>query len=159
MWVRSVADDKSSDFYKVHGPHVRTVATRLQEIDFSRSEDVESYIQSLSQTELELFDNCQTRYFLPDRHKGAVTESELERAYETLATIDLIGVAERYDEFVERLCKRLSWLPIEEGQRLNVTTEHYGLDLDDVDTRTALGQLVHFDRQLYDMAAAQLQRA
>ena len=157
-WVRSVADDHESDFYKAHGLHIQSVARRLRTIDFSSPRELELFVESMTSAELELFDNCQTRYFLTERLEGRITTSELESATETLATIDLAGVVERYDDFLARLCRRLDWDPIRNAPRLNVSTERYGLDVHDVATRTILGSLVGFDRQMYEIVSERLAR-
>lgn len=102
-WVRSVSRDTDSHFYKRHEEGIRRASLRLREFDFSNIDQVSQYLETMTPTDVGLFDNCQTRYFTMIRNGERVSEGTFEGAKRALMQFDVVGTVENIGAFFERI--------------------------------------------------------
>ena len=148
-WVRSVADDEESQFFRQHPEHIRAISRSLQTVDLADPASLSGYLAAMERHELNLFDNCQTRYFLDGEHAGRLDRAALERAVEALERLDVVGLVEEYQVFVRAVFELVGWESPGELPRVNVRPERYGLDLADPATREVIRPFVEYDERLY----------
>ena len=152
-WVRHVADDPGSAFFRRHPEPVKQVALQLREIDLARPEQLDNFLRQDSPAITNLFHDCQTRYFLrPGDRDRKLNEEHLGIARKNLGWFHLVGITERFSAFTDRLCGRFGWALPPESERKNVNQNRYGLDLNDGATLSVLDACTQIDRQLYKAA-------
>ena len=154
--MRSVADDEESQFFRQHPEHIRTISQTLQAVDFADAASLRGYLAGLERHELNLFDNCQTRYFLDGEHRGRLDEAAFERATAALERFDVVGLVEDFRGFVEAVFELVGWGAPSELPRVNVRPERYGLDVADPATGEVVGPFVEYDERLYAAVQARL---
>lgn len=89
-------------------PHIRTIVGRMREMGLV------DYIRNISmQEELDLFDNLQTRYFIPERGLGPLDDAALERALEELHRFHAVGLNEHFASSLKLYAEKAGWPPPE----------------------------------------------
>lgn len=148
-WVRHISEDESSRFFRNHPEHIQALSLQLKATDFSDAGQLEVCLNDLNQEALNLFDNCQTRYFLEEQVEGQVGKSELDDALDCLYLFDLVGTVEAFPAFLAKLCAQLGWTYALPERKHNVQAERFGLDLGNTKTRQVLQSMVAYDMVLY----------
>lgn len=77
---------------------------------------------------------------------GGVTSEHLDSAKTNLRTFSLVGLQERFDEFVEDLCGKFGWT-VPRYSRKNVSPERPSLSMSDW---TLIETMNQFDLELYE---------
>ena len=152
-WVRRVADDESSAFFRRHPRGIRELALMLKSVDMGVPEELDHFLSRDDQRVTNLFHDCQTRYFLPPNQKGSLEQQSLVNAKKMLNKFDLVGTTENYAEFISSLCRKFGWeIPVAE-ERINANSNRYGIDVDDEATIKVLKRYTRMDKALYDYIA------
>jgi hypothetical protein len=86
------------------------------------------------------------------------TDERLEDAVAGLGRCDFVGLAERQDESVDWLARRLGWAPLTPIPRTNVTRTRLQRDQISDSTMEALLELTTVDRELYAQAVRLYER-
>lgn len=118
------------------------------------------FLSSLSPAEAVLFDNPQTRRFIPAELAAAPDGDALAAAMERLAAFNLVGLAERMPETLMLLAFHMRWPPAMSNPRLNVSTpsDYAAISGTDPATRELIGKLTARDRRLYAFASTLFDR-
>lgn len=148
-WVKHVGSNPYSLFFLRHSAKVKELAKRTHAYNFSRAGELEDFMETLTEHDKNLFDNCQTRYFLPATQRGDLTEKDCAAAVRNLAAFNLIGVSECYDGFIEKLCSLKKWPVPQKSKRLNVSQNKFGLTPTTAAQRKVLEKFVRYDYILY----------
>ncbi len=154
-WVRQFGADPSTRQFKAAAPAIQAIAERLQRVDLANPTELEKFLDRDCDTTRNLFDNCQTRYFVAPGRRGQLTQADLKQARATLKRFEVVGLTDRYDQFVAQLCERMGWEQNHrQPKRLNVQKNDYGLDPRDQRIQSVLTQYVAMDLDLYREIAA-----
>jgi hypothetical protein len=92
---------------------------------------------------------------MPAVHRGdtiAIDEPRLARAKSNLAEVDVVGVSDRFTEFVQELRRRFGWWPddLDTSVRANVSSEGWDAG---PELRRRIAQDNAFDAELYEFAS------
>lgn len=158
-WVRHISDDVNSKFFKSHKQDIRKLSLKLRNINFSNPNDLDVFFNNMNDLEINLFDNCQTRYFLPDQVFTKLGKSHLNYAIKTLDKFILVGIMEEYKKFIEILCQIMNWERPIPSKRKNINSNNYGLDLKNKDILKILNSHVKLDNILYNKAYGQFTKS
>lgn len=149
-WVKHVGQDPSSRFFKSHSDSVKQLAISVQEVDFSKSKELEQFLNEANKEALNLFDNCQLRYFLSGQVSERIGFEHLVEAMTVLNSMHLVGCVERMDDFMSDLAS-ISGLSISpKNETKNKHSDRYGLSLESPGTVKALLPYVLYDMVLYN---------
>lgn len=152
-WLRSIAAQKGSAFYKQHDPVVQKLAMKIAELDFTDFQQVKKFVISLQGFELDCFDNCQTRYFL-DYRPDKVSLNDFKN---TLTNMDLfkhIGLTEKYEQFKSVVSSSYNLPEVSLPVSFNKTLHSRLYDCDSSDMREIFYPLIHADLLLYETVKA-----
>ena len=158
-WVRHISDDVNSRFFKSHKQDIKELSLKLRNINFSNPKDLDMFFNNMNDMEINLFDNCQTRYFLPHQVYTKLEQSHLNYAIKTLEKFSLVGIMEEYKKFIEKLCQIMNWETPTSTKRKNISSNNYGLDLNNKDILKILNSNVKFDNILYKKAHEQFTKS
>ncbi len=158
-WVRHISDDVNSKFFKSHKQDIKELSLKLRNINFSNPNDLGTFFNNMNDMEMNLFDNCQTRYFLPDQVYTKLGQEHLNYAIKTLEKFSLVGIMEEYKKFTEILCQIMKWETPTSFKRKNINSNDYGLDLNNKDILKILNSHVKFDNILYNKAYEQFTKS
>ncbi len=156
MWVRDLCDPKRRAEFDRHPEYIQRIAIRLADIDFQRPSELGDFFATMSKHERGLFDNCQTRYFLPNLPSERIEETYLAQALRNLAQLNVVGVTDRYRQTIMVLCHHMGWAVPDRSAKLNVTRPRHALDRTDPETLDVLAEVTRFDRVLYEQARDRL---
>lgn len=149
-WIKRLSMPGEEQRLSKHPAPIQAFANKLAESDFSDPEELRALVDSLSEFEIRLVDNCQVRYFTWLAPGKAVGKAEAGKAIKASAMFDRIGLMESIDSFMKDVAREMSWpIPIDSA-RENVTQDFYGLDMSNSDTRATLWPLVKYDTALYE---------
>ena len=155
-WVRHLMEPKKHDFLIEHPVVVQTIAQKLSLLDFASSKTWGQFVKQLKPVQYGLFDNLQVRYLSDVKPSERVTETHLEQALARLKKIQLVGIAEHFDESMSLIHQAMGFdKPVEKNVRSNVNSFSYGADFSNLDNQKAIEPLVKFDQILYQQALLQ----
>ncbi len=150
-WMIQTAQNPDEKFFKATNKVIYRLGLRIAETDFSSSRSLETFVNSLDDLEAAFLDNTQARYFL-DHQPQRFRPDDMKTVLENGSNFRLIGVTERYDDFVERF-KKENGLDGQTGlQQLNISKSNDLFDYRSESIREILKPLVDFDLQLYRRA-------
>ena len=149
-WVRHIGKSTTGNFFRSHSLEIQSLSIRLNNMDFENAEELNSFFSNMNQTSLNLFNNCQSRYFLNDIISCPLNEKHLNTAIKTLDQFNLIGTLEEYDLFVNSVSKLMSWPEGTPPSKKNVNKENYGLDINNPEIFSILSKQVEYDILLYE---------
>lgn len=135
-----------------HNEAVKTFSAYLNQVDFSDTDEVRTFIAGLSGYQRDFFDNLQTRYFL-DYRPDTVGPDDLERACENVALFRAVGLTEAYDRFRKQFCDFIGITDAEQTLRSNRSDTYRLFDLSDHSVRQSLLPLVQYDMGLYEFVS------
>ena len=156
VWVRDLCDAKRKAEFDRHPEYIQRIAIRLADIDFRRPAELGDFFANMSKHERGLFDNCQTRYFLPNLPSERILDKYLAQALRNLDQLDVVGVTDRYAQTIVVLCQQMGWAVPNRPVKLNVTRSRHGLDRTDPDILDVLSEVTRFDQALYEQARYRL---
>jgi len=152
-WVRYIGEDEKSRFFLSHPQAIRDLSLKLKSMDFSDYDQLKYFIDNIDDPARHLFDNCQTRYFLHDQTNCHITEELAYMALKAFSFFDIIGVTEKYDQFIKLLNLKMNWKHSRKpNPHLNVQKKTYGLDFNDPKLREILSRLIFADQIVYNKA-------
>lgn len=151
-WVKRIAKNPFSPFFIGHSKEVKDLARRAHQYDFTDAKQLSLFMETLTKHDKNLFDNCQTRYFLPPRIRGDLTDTDCEAAIKNMGLFNLIGTSEHYNEFLQKLCAYKKWEVPPKSKRLNVNNNKYGLSSSSQEQLEVLEKYIRYDYRLYQKA-------
>lgn len=158
-YVRKLGEPSEKKRLQHHTAPIQKIVARLLLTDLSSPKEIQTFIQWLEDENLALFHNTQTQYLIGSRFK--VNEAMLEEAKKRLNNIEFVGITEKLDEYMRLLTFKLK-LPHNSAcgnKRLNITSEHFGLDIDDKETQKVLEPLIYYDKIIYQQAQDRFEKA
>ncbi len=147
-WLMQTARTPEDNYFRMHNPAIIELGHRLSEIDMTSPAALATFVADLDHLQAAFLDNMQTRYFL-DSLPPRVDHRDLRQALANLDHFSLIGLTERYREFLEQFGQRYRISPVPENSRLNRSAAPPLFDIAHPDNRAALLPLVRYDLELY----------
>ncbi|MFI2812266.1 hypothetical protein [Microbulbifer sp. JSM ZJ756] len=152
-WVRHLSEPERAEFLSGHPKIVQEISARLQALEFSDSEAMTGFVESLRPAERPLFDNCQCRYFHSIPAAKAYDEAAFHQACLGLEQFDFVGLTEDFEPAMRFLSAKAGILkPWHEAPKVNVNKFDYGFDFANPELMAAIEPLVRFDKALYHKA-------
>jgi hypothetical protein len=154
---RRLYEEKNRDLFLTCSDEHKQIILRLAGTDFNDPKRLSSYIETLNNEELLLFDNIQVRMYTsnfslaPNGQK--IGFKELEYALDNLYKIDLVGELHNIQNLFSVVNKRMGWQAIGDIPFDNVNTEKHGLDIKNPAIVNALWPLIRYDMALYSQRA------
>ena len=154
---RRLAEKKYRDQFDASSEEIQLLVLKLAKLDLASPEAIAHLYKNMTNHELLLFDNCQTRYFTKGFSLGPngqrVGFKELEFALQTLKKIDLVGDTHELQTFLGAVSQHMGWnLPVHLPKE-NFNNEKYGMDIRNPAMVNALLPFVHYDMELYSQRA------
>ena len=141
--------DMRAGYRALDEAHQRVV-DRIATVDLTDAGQLDCYLTSLGATEVRLFDNCQSRYFLETGRRGVegvqpLTLASAKSLRIALKSFDLVLRQDRLDEDVKRLGDLLGVPLHPPARRINA-----GRSLRRVDTKSPVVRAILSKRTLLD---------
>ena len=115
------------------------------------------FIKWLEKENIPLFHNTQLQYFVGSRF--LVTDKIFQEAKEYLDSMDYVGITERLDDYMSLLSYGLDIGRVNKrAKKLNVTTESFGLDIENREIQEVLEPLIYYDKILYKQAKEKFEK-
>lgn len=147
-WMIQTATNPDDNFFKMTNQVIYRLGLKLADIDFNEPDSLAQFVSSLDDLEAAFLDNAQTRYFL-DEPVLRIQENDLETALYNASQFRLVGITERYEDFVQRF-KIINSIDVDENlQQLNISKSANLFDYRDESIRETLKPLVSVDLELY----------
>lgn len=150
-WIRHLTAPELQEHLKSYPDYIQKLAVKLQDTDFGDLSMLRRLVESLHGLELNLLDNCQTRYFAAPISNNRVGPDDLDRASKTLHRFDFIGTTEETDFFLSEVSRIMEFENPPPEARNNVAQSYFGLDIDSRRVRDILRPLVRFDSKVYEI--------
>lgn len=138
-WIRRLAEPENKKQYLEHPAIFQTIASEMLNYDFSQADKIHDFIDWLESINFYYLHNTQTLYL--DINKN------ISSAIENLYKINYISLTEKVDSFLTEISRNdlsvntsLTHIPQE-----NINTNKYGININDLKTRTALLRLIDKD--------------
>lgn len=157
-FVRKLAELSEKRRLEQHTAPIQKIVARLSLTDLSSPKELQMFIEWLEEENLVLFHNTQTQYLIGSRFK--IDESMLKEAKERLDKIQFVGITEKLDEYMRFLTFNLK-LPnsVYGNKKLNITSETFGLDIEDKEIQKVLEPLIYYDKIIYQQAKERFEEA
>lgn len=149
-WIKRLSMPGEEKRLQKHPAPIQRFAEKLSITDFSDPEQLSTLVNTLTEFEIRLIDNCQVRYFTWLAPSQTVGEAEAKKAIEASSAFDRIGLTESIGNFMRDVARDMSWPMPAELTRENITQDFYGLDLSNSETRTTIWPLIQHDMALYE---------
>ena len=154
---RRLADEKYRNAFNASSEEMQALILKLADLDLASPAGIANLYKNISNHELLLFDNCQTRYFTKGFSLKPTGQrigfKQLEFALQTLKKIDLVGDTHELQTFLEAVSQRMGWnLPVHIPKE-NIHNENYGMDIRNPAMVNALWPFIHYDMALYSQRA------
>lgn len=147
-WMRYQTEARQKRVYGGLPDYLKQLADRMSKIDLGNPATLERFLGGLEPRELSFFDNCQTRYLIPNV-AGALAPGMVVRAKRNLQVLHFVGISERMQDVFDYLSWRFRLSPAEGSRRVNESQQKYGLDSGDPALREVLRPYVALDEELY----------
>ena len=148
-WMINTANENSDNYFKHSNKVIYELGRKLADTEFDSAAHLNHFVQNISVVESRFFDNMQTRYFC-DQEIDRVSGVDLELATENTSAFKLIGITERYNEFVNKFINLHKLQKIETSRQLNRSKSMPLFDIEDSEMRQVLYPLVQYDLRLYN---------
>lgn len=150
-YVRKLGEPREKSRLLTHTPQIQKIVARLVLTDLSSTKELENFIVWLEEENLALFHNTQTQYLIGSRFE--ITTEMLEGAKFYLEKIEYVGITERLDDYMRLLRYRLKLHRHHfTNKKLNVTSESFGLNIEQEEIQKVLEPLICYDKIIYDEA-------
>ena len=148
-WLIKTSTASDDNYFKYSNPVIYELGKELSRFDLGNTGVLSRFVENIEGAGAAFFDNMQVRYFL-DHEPARVTGDDLTIAVGNTGLFKLIGLTEKYDDFVQSF-KRINHLnrPILQ-EKLNRSTSPPLFDFNDENLRKILYPLVRYDLDLYD---------
>ncbi len=149
-WIRKLSDPGEEHRLDRHPEYIRVFSDKLAKLDLSSPRDLKMLVQSLTEEQRQLVDNCQVRYFTRVELGQRVSSKNVRSAVKATGLFNRIGTADDLDQFLNDVADDMGWSVPPVIKKENVTRNFYGLENAGIRVRSALKPLVRYDIQLYD---------
>jgi hypothetical protein len=157
-WVKKVAEDTDSVFFRQHTERIQEMSLRMQEFDLTDAGRLVAFLQLEEREIISLFDNCQTRYFLPKWQIERLSDSDAESAYAAMDWFDHIGTTDDLESFAGDVGDALGGRTEVPVGLLNVQGGTAQFIADNQQLLEALKPWVRYDLELHRRVLARLAR-
>lgn len=147
-WMIQTAQNPEEKFFKATNKIIYRLGLRIADVDFSSRRSLEIFVNSLDDLEAAFLDNIQARYFLDDQPQRVCVD-DMKTILANASRFRLIGVTERYDDFVDRFKNENDLDGTANLQQLNISKSTDLFDYRNEATQEILKPLVTFDLRLY----------
>lgn len=158
-WLIRLSREESRVERKLLHPTFQRMISRLQ------ADGPAAFLASLTNMEVEIFDNVQSRQILSLPHDQQICEQHFSELCRRLGSFNLIGLAEYLPLFALMLAGRMQWMPKIMTHSLNQAAAKYYQPLQEdhtglaelVDKRTTMDQRIYqHAQQLFEKQRQQL---
>jgi len=148
-WVKGIALDTGSGFYRQHHSLVQKMGKDLFQTDLSSPVNLRQLADNLDGFQIDFFDNIQTRYFL-DYRPDRVTQQDCDNAIANIPRFKTIGLTEKFNDYTGEFCDfyKIRQKPVTSVHNPSKVTPLF--DINQSKIREAIEPMVHYDLQLYD---------
>jgi len=147
-WLKGIGAHAKSGFFEQHNPSIQQLANKINHINFKNKYEIQSFVDGIHSYEFDLFDNCQTRYFLTHRSER-VCEQDLEQAFKNLEKFIHVGRTETYSDFISSFTRHYQLSHDEEEKMGNRAIEPPLYNCMDEEIQEIVSPLTCFDKRLY----------
>jgi hypothetical protein len=153
-WVARLAEPEFSREFNRLPDYIKLIVDRISSVDIVK------FIDTLNPKERNLFDNCQTRYFLPINGNVEISSTQICDALRKLNLVDAIGLTERFSESLFVIAFYMGWKSLQSKSKHNVSKQRFLIDYQNADTevKMRLWQLTRFDCLLYNQAQVMFEK-
>lgn len=155
-YVKKLGEPSEKKRLAGHTESIKRIVAFLQGIDFSKVEDLKVMIEWLEKENYILFHNCQTHYLLGSRFH--VNQTQVDFAIKKLQAMKYVGITERLNDFMYLLGNEFEFTNTIGNKKLNVTTENYGLDIQNSNIVEVLEPLICYDKIIYEEAKKRFEK-
>lgn len=147
-WMIQTAQNPEEKFFKATNKVIYRLGLRIADIDFSSRRSLETFVNSLDDLEAAFLDNIQARYFLDDQPRRVCLD-DMKTILANASRFRLIGVTERYEDFVNRFKNDNDLDGPVNLQQLNISKSTDLFDYRNEAIQEILKPLVTFDLRLH----------
>lgn len=151
-WIRHLADPGQEKRFLEHPKYIQKLSKKLSLVNFSDKENILDFVENLTQEELSLLDNPQTRYLRSGRNCGPVSVNDVSDAVRYLKSMNAFGLVDRLSSDLEFIADLEGFCVTESVPKENIASQKYGMSLKDDDLFFALDKIIKFDIILYECA-------
>ena len=151
-WLIQTAANPQEKYFKTTNRVIYDLGIKLGQVAFGDINSLSDLVRSLGPVEAAFIDNLQTRYFL-DHQPARVESQDIDIAIANSHSFKLVGLTERYDQFVSAFSQLNGFRPSSQPTRMNISTSEPLFDIRDGDVRKVLEPLVKADLKLYKLVA------
>ncbi len=146
-WINRLSDPANRQELLGYPEYIQRAVDRLSRLGPA------GFLDTLQGGERDLFDNCQTRYMLP-QSAAEVDPDGLLDAIRRLSSIDLVGTTDRFHDFLLALSFFMGWEPPQRTPRANVSQDRHRVDLEGGGQalQEHIDRLTRYDKVLYAQA-------
>ncbi len=154
-WIRSLQAVKSHDTNTKIPTSIQIVAKHLSQINILDVDELSGFVMGIPKNMYGLFDNVQVRFLANVPADRRVEEHDVRAAINNLREIDLIGLAEKFDDSV-RYFSDVTEMTLDSYsvQKESLFTDTLGFDVKSRNLINALKPLSAFDDMLYEVASS-----
>ncbi|WP_155889362.1 glycosyltransferase [Cucumibacter marinus] len=151
-WVRLQTIEPRHRAFIEKREAIRLLSDDLRNVDLQDPDDIRTYLtrNEGNPISLALFENCQTRYFLPAPISRFLTDEDLSEAEEALEQFEFVGLTECFGRSIALLSQRYS-LSLPTGD-IRKNAMNYGKHIDRERFRDVLWDYLKYDLALYGLA-------
>ncbi|MFL0796698.1 MAG: hypothetical protein K6L73_04330 [Cellvibrionaceae bacterium] len=146
-WIRHFSEPHKKNLLGGYPTYIQELSKKLFDADLSSASDIECIVSGLNPEQNRLLDNTQTSYLAP-LGLSVIDENAFMYACESLQEFDAVGLVEKYDALISKLCTRFSWVRPDVSEKHNQLENKFGLSKAQ-DILAAVEPLIRWDRKLY----------
>lgn len=155
-YVKKLGEASEKERLRGHTDPIKKIVFFLSTINFSEPKDITKLIEWLEDEKYTLFHNTQTQYLVGSRF--SVSQEQLASAKKAIDQIDYVGITEQLDNYIQLLAFEFKLPSVIKSKKLNITSESYGLDINNPLTIEALAPLICYDEIIYKHAKEKFER-
>lgn len=148
-WIKALSLEENYNRYIKHPPYIQRLADKMKLFDFSELDQLSTFVFSLTQEELNLLDNTQTRYIRKAIAKSRVDQADVHDALLNLDSFDFVGLDSDICGFLKKVATHYGFEMVNKSRRENVLGNKFGLSTENKEQMKVLSSLVRYDVELY----------
>lgn len=146
-WVYKISENQNSSFFNNHPDTIKELSLYMRSINWNDFLQVKKFFKYEHKGGKNLFNNCQTRYFLSNQF-GELGEDDFREAKLRMDRFNLIGKLEFQDDFVLQLSE-LTGIRFQQLETLNTNRIDSFIDVNNSNIKNLLLEQIQFDIRLY----------